>query len=147
MKILTVRPASYTHKNRWGRIISKDMRPMESASNIYKVNLVKKECVLPPRCVRTAKIPSLAKEAAIFYWVRNSWTDSDSGLFALRIFGPLFLPIFRFSKIFGRFFKTTDTHHSYINYLPNLYYIHCFDSMIIIIKRPESESVHEFRTQ
>ena len=55
--ILAVRPVSYTHTNRWGRIISKDMHPMESASNIYKVNLVKKECVLPPRCVRTAKIP------------------------------------------------------------------------------------------
>ena len=61
MIILAVRPVSYTHKIRWGRIISEDMRPtgriLESASNIYKENLVKKERVLPLRCVRTHKIP------------------------------------------------------------------------------------------
>jgi len=60
--ILAVRPASYTHKNRWGCIISKDMRPsghiIVSASTTYKEDLVKKSCVLLPRCVRTAKIPS-----------------------------------------------------------------------------------------
>ena len=46
MIILAVRPASYTHKNRWGRIISKDMRPtgriLESASSILNVDLVNK---------------------------------------------------------------------------------------------------------
>ena len=97
--ILAVRSASYTHKNRWGRIISKDMRPMgrilESASNIYKVDL---ECVLPlrlcPHCKNSiTKTRILAMAAAIFDWVRNSSPDSDSGLFALRTFGPLFLPI------------------------------------------------------
>ena len=62
MIILAVRPVSYTHKNRWGRIISKNLRPsgriLESASTTYKEDLVKKECGLPPRCVRTAKNPS-----------------------------------------------------------------------------------------
>ena len=66
--VLAVRPASFTHKNGWGRIISKDMRPsgriLESASTTYKEDLVKKQCVLPPRCVRTAKIPS--SKLAIF---------------------------------------------------------------------------------
>ena len=79
-------------KNCWGRIISKDMRPggpiIKSASIIYKVDLVNMECVLPPRCDSTAKIPSLrlaflALVAAIFDWVRNSWTDLDS------VFKPL----------------------------------------------------------
>ena len=99
MIILAVRSASYTHKNRWRRIISKDMRPtgriLESASNIYKVNVVKKRMCFAaemcPHCENsTIKTRILAMAAAILDWVRHSLTDSDSVFLRCAFSDPYF---------------------------------------------------------
>ena len=78
--VLSVRPASYTHRNRWGRIISKDMRPtgriLESASSILNVDLVKNNvfCRRDVSALRNFhnQDSHFTEAVAILDWVRNS---------------------------------------------------------------------------